>query len=65
MGKSFQFPLQKVLGYRKARENSESSKLSLSKKKLVDEKDKLNQIEEDKGKALNDNTKKNPFLFSI
>ncbi len=52
MGERFQFPLQKVLEFREAKKNSDASKLSQSKNKLLDEKHKLDHIEEEKGKVI-------------
>ncbi len=56
MNKNFQFPLQKVLEYRETRENSEASKLSQSKKRLTDEKDKRHQLKTEKGKVIQDDS---------
>ena len=47
---------QKVLEYREARKNLDASKLSQSKNKLVDEQNKLDHIEEEKDKVIQDDS---------
>ena len=53
MSKGFQFPLQKVLEYRESQKNAEAMNLSKSKSKLANEQGKMNQMEQEKGKAIN------------